>query len=244
MAHLNKNNFIVGRIGNLVYKEFNGKQIIQSRPEEVKQTKNTKRSSSEFIRCSKWAKRLRISLIPFLLGLTDSFMYKRFTGQMYLALLSNKNSIKEERTPFNADMSALNGFDFNSHSPFKAYFLPEISCEVNALNQVKVMLPAMNAKTDLVYASSCYQAELIVCVLAANFVLGSALVEHHFIVPLDSSDPIQAETNWTSPALPENYFVMVSAKLLFFNNNVYSGKNYVNTKGLNPAMVVLASKTV
>ena len=172
MSRLSKKNIISGRIGNLVFREFNGKQIVQSRPEEVKQTKATQLSSSEFTQCSRWAKGLRLFLIPFLVGLTDSYMYKRFTGQLYSALQSNTDLPKGQRNPCNADMSALAGFEFNIHSPFVAYFFPALTATLDAQRRLTVTIPELEPKTEMVFAARTTQAELLVYVLATIFQLG------------------------------------------------------------------------
>lgn len=243
MARISKKNIISGRIGDLVFREFNGKQVVQTRPEEMKQTKATQMSSSEFTRCSRWAKWLRLFLIPVLVGLTDSFMYKRFTGQLYTALQSNIHLLKGERNPCNADMSALAGFEFNTHSPFVAYFFPALTASLDAHRQLTVTIPAFDPKTEMVFAGRTTQAELLVYVLATNFDQTAPITEDHFILPIHKNTPLQATTLWTSPVLPENYFVLVTAKLLFYTTNTFTVKNYINSKEMSPAIVVLAAKT-
>jgi len=122
MAQLNNKKAFSGLIGNLVFRTLNGQQIVQSRPNKVKQTSNTKASASEFRQCSTWAKQLRLDLFAFLNNDTDSYMFRRLTGSLYNALMSNTLIPKGQRTPLNATMSDLVGFDFNSNSPFQDYF--------------------------------------------------------------------------------------------------------------------------
>lgn len=52
MARLDKNKFLIGVIGNLVFKNLDGKQIIQSKPDNIKQSRHTKLSGSESRSCS------------------------------------------------------------------------------------------------------------------------------------------------------------------------------------------------
>jgi len=162
MARLDSKNNIKGLVGNLVFKTLNGKQIIQSRPTHVRQTKATKASSAEFSLCSGWTKALRIGLHSFLVGLTDSYMYRRFNGQFYNALLSNTTIPKGQRTPLNADMSALAGFEFNSHSPFTHYFLPTITTTVEPQRQLTVTLPSFDPKAEMLFPDKTSKAELLV----------------------------------------------------------------------------------
>ena len=213
---------------------------MQAKPEKVNQTKATKLSSSEFTQCSRWTKILRLSLIPFLVGLTDIYMYRRLTGQLYKALQSNAAIAKGERTPCNSDMSALVGFEFNTHSPFADYFLPKLDIRLDSGRQLRVAIPEFEPKTEVVFAEKTHQAELIVYVLATNLVPNKAAIETHFILPIERQTALIPETHWISFALPEGCFVMVSAKILYYNTNKFTAKNYVNSKELNPACVVFA----
>jgi len=241
MARINNKNILSGRIANLVFRNVGGKQIVQSRPEDMKQTKATKLSSSEFTQCSRWAKSLRLALIPFLVGLTDNYMYKRFTGKLYAALQTNTTMPKGLRTPLNADMSELAGFEFNTHSPFVDYFFPKIDVSLDSQRQLRVIIPEFEPKTELVFAEKTFQAELVVYVLATNLEPNTVAIETHFILPIERQAGLAPETNWTSFAVPAGYFVMVSAKILYFNTNKFTVKNYINSKELNPACVIFAA---
>jgi hypothetical protein len=240
MARINKKNILSGRIANLVFRNVEGKQIVQSRPENMKQTLATKLSSTEFTQCSRWAKSLRISLIPFLVGLTDTYMYRRLTGQLYQALQSNTAMLKGLRTPCNADMSGLAGFEFNTHSSFADYFLPNVDVSLDSQRKLNIIIPEFEPKTEVVFAEKTYQAELVVYVLATNLEPNKAAIEAHFILPIERQATLIPETHWTSFALPADYFVLVTAKLMYYNTNMFTVKNYVNNKELNPACVVFA----
>jgi hypothetical protein len=72
MARLDKNKFLSGVIGNLVFRNLDGKQIVQSKPDKIKQSKMTKLSGSEFRSCSQWAKMIRQHLYNFLINQNDS----------------------------------------------------------------------------------------------------------------------------------------------------------------------------
>ena len=107
MARIDKNKFLSGAIGDLVFRNLDGKQVVQSKPDGVKQSRLTKLSGNEFRNCSKWAKMLRYNLNDFLAQQTDGYMYRRFTGQLYKALQSNTSLMKGERTPLNCHLEAL-----------------------------------------------------------------------------------------------------------------------------------------
>lgn len=243
MARINKKNIISGKIGNLVFRNLDGKQVVQAKPEKVNQTKFTKLSSSEFTQSSRWAKSLRLSLIPFLVGLTDTYMYRRLTGQLYQALQTNTKIAKGQRTPCNSDMSELNGFEFNTHSPFVDYFLPKLDVSLDAQRQLNVTIPEFEPKTEVLFAEKTYQAELLIYVIATNLDPNTAAIETHFILPIERQTALIPETQWSSFALPAGCFVLVSAKIMYYNMNKFTVKNYVNSVKLNPACVVFAGAT-
>jgi hypothetical protein len=149
--------------------------------------------------------------------------------------------LKGQRTPCNTNMSALVGFEFNTHSPFVDYFSPKLNVTLDSQRQLNVVIPEFVPKTEVVFAEKTYQAELVVCVLASNLEPNTAAIETHFFLPIERQTAIIQETQWTSLALPADYFVMVSAKIMYYNTNTFTAKNYVNNKELNPACVVFAN---
>lgn len=117
---------------------------------------------------------LRISLIPFLIGLTDTYIYKRLTGQLYQALQTNTAKLKRQCTPCNADMSAL-----------ADYFLPKLAIRLDSQCQLKALIPKFEPKTEVVFAEQTYQAQLVVSVLATNLKPEKTVVETHLILPIE-----------------------------------------------------------
>ena len=241
MARLNNKKAFSGLIGNLVFRTLEGQQIVQSRPNSVKQTSNTKASALEFRHCSIWAKQLRLDLWAFLNKDTDSYMFRRLTGNFYKAVMSNTNILKGQRTPLNANMSDLVGFDFNLNSPFKDYFLPEIEVTVNSQKQITVVVPELEPKTQVKYPERTIEAELLVYVYAGTLVANAPITEAFVTIPIDRAAIVLPETSWTSPVLPDNHLVVVSAKLLYYTHNKFTGKNYLNNAQLSPSMILFAN---
>ncbi len=238
MARINDKRQFRGAIGNVVFKTLDGKEIVQSRPSRLKQTAGTKISSSEFQQCSTWSRLLREGLDPFLLGRTDSYMYRRFTGAFYNALQTNEELPKGARTPLNADMTDLAGFEFNAHSPFEYYFTPPISAELDEQRQVTISLPAFNPQADMHFAEHTHKAELLLYVYATNLQTNAALTEDYTVINLDQNTALLSGINWTSCPMPEGCFILVCAKLMYYNVNKFSAKDYVNSSQLSPAVIV------
>ncbi len=238
MARISSKNIATGRVAHLVYRNLNGQQIVQVHPGKLKQTQATKASGSEFRQCSSWAKQLRVGLHSFLVDLTDSYMYRRLTGQLYHAILANTDKPRGERTPLTSDMKSLEDFEFNTHSPFSRYFKSEIAVAMDAERKITVTIPALDSGTDLHFPQEADKAELIVLVYATDFGDSQNPFENFFTLNLQQNTALSEATAWTSAPVPEGFFVMATAKLLFYSTNPFSGRNYCNSKTLNPAMVL------
>ncbi len=243
MARVHAKNSISGLVGKVVYKTLNGAQIIQSRPKKFKQTAATKVSSAAFLQCSQWTKTLRLGLTPFLVGLTDSFMYRRLTGQCYQALLNATTLPVDQRTFLDTDMSALAGFEWNTHSPFAHFCTVPITTTRNALRQVTVTVPEIHPTTDLQFPDHTSHAELLVYVYALNFEPNAPTADACWVLPIAKNGPTLPPAVWTTPPLPENYAVVVSAKLLYYEANRLTARHYVNSKQLNPARILWMGTT-
>lgn len=244
MGRISKKNIISGSIANLVFRDLGGKQIVQSHPGSLKQTQATKASSSEFRQCSSWARQLRMGLTSFLAGQTDSYMYRRLTGQLYNALLGNTHLPKGERTPLNASMKDLEGFDFNIHSPFKDYFAPGITTVMDAERQLHITVPALDPGSQMLFPRGVYNAELLVLAYATHFKYNASLVDVFFTLPMERHVAIAQKTVWTSPPLPEGCLVMVTAKVLYYTPDKFMGRKYSNSKTLNPATILFCDTTL
>jgi hypothetical protein len=243
MARLDKNKFLSGVIGNLVFRNLDGKQIVQSKPDKIKQSTMTKLSGSEFRSCSQWAKMIRQYLYNFLINQNDSYMYRRLTGSLYRAIRSNTAIFKGERTPLNSNLDELVGFDFNSNSAFKDYFLPTVLVVLTNERQVQVTLPEFKPKSEVVFPERTGHAELLVYVMTTSLKYNTAVVDDYFIVPMTNNATLIPATVWTSLILPESHFVLVTAKIMYYNNDKFTVKNYINSKAMNPSTILMAKHT-
>jgi hypothetical protein len=240
MATLGNKKSFSGMVGNVVFKSLNGQQVVQSRPTNIRQTTATKKSASEFGSCSQWARQLRNGLSPFLVGLTDSTMHSRFSAAVYNAIKSNTALPRGERTPLNSNMESLHGFEFNTHSPFANNFKPPITAGLTSTKEVAVALPAFDPETEMTFLAGCTTARLAVYMYATNLKDPESTLAFHSLLALDKQTTVPAQNLLTTTPLPDGYFVLVSAKLLYYNANVLTESNYLNTKEFSPAMVLLA----
>ncbi len=240
MAQITKNKLITGILGKVVFREVGNKQILLSKAGKVKQTKSTQLSGSEFRQCSSWSKRLRSGLKSFTAGQTDSTMHGRLTGKLYQAIQTNTEQPKGNRTPMNSDMDLLGGFEFNTHSPFTDYCALTLTAIQNEQKQIIVTVPELHPKADMKFMPNTTGAELLLYVVAMTLEGPAHFVEGYTLLPIDKNTAVVPETVWSGPVIPEGYFVVVCAKLLYYAPNKFTEKEYVNHKGCNPAQLIMA----
>lgn len=137
-------------------------------------------------------------------------------------------------------MESLKGFEFNTHSPFAAYFKPAILAELTLNKEVAVTISALDPQTEVIFPAGCTTAKLAIYMYATDLKDPENTLVFHSLLPINKSTAVPAQNLLTTTPLPEGYFILVSAKLLYYNANLLTESNYLNTKDFSPAMVVLA----
>jgi hypothetical protein len=238
MATQGSKNQIRGAIGPVIYQQQNGKTIIRSKPASIRQTKATKSSSNEFQYCSRWSKFLRAGLKPLWLGNTDSLVSQRLTAALYAALQRNTTFPKGERNWSNTDMSSLAGFETNMHSPFDSYCRVEIEAGMTASRTLSITLPQLVTAQSIRYPDRCNDAELVCCITATAISTGELMkmVSENF--PLPKSTAILDPQTFETEPLPEDCILVAAVQLVFYRSNSVSGRYSLNTKKINPGVLL------
>lgn len=73
---------------------------------------------------------------------------------------------------------------------------------------------------------------------ATDFNYNTPVVDAFFTLPIEQTQSIQNELIWVSPELPQGYFAMVTAKILYYTTSKFTEKHYINSKEFNPSMIV------
>lgn len=238
MASQGHKNQLNGAIGPIIFQQRYGKTIVRSKPDRIRQTQATKSSGSEFQYCSRWSKYLRLGLQPLWLGNTDSLVSQRLTALLYTTLQKNTALPKGERNWSNTDISSLKGFEVNSHSLFDSYFKMEIGAELTASRTLKITVPELITAQSIRYPDGCTDAELVCCITATRISTGELVntVVESFALP-KSSNALNIPA-FESESLPAGCIILAAAQLVFYGNNIVSGRHALNTKKLNPGTLL------
>jgi hypothetical protein len=108
--------FISGKIANLIFYEFRGKECVRTMPKKVRQTKATKASALQFGKAARISRGLREGLMQVLPNVKDRRLMHRFNNVVLQSLLQNSSA--KVKMPLNpADLKGFNffeGSEFNS----------------------------------------------------------------------------------------------------------------------------------
>lgn len=236
-----KNKFIVGSIGEFVYRELNGKQIIQTKPAKGK-VNITDTSMSAAVRmgkCSALAKYIRQSFQKVINGCYDGRMVNRLNAEIsaIIGQCTVGNDISFGRYSF----CSLSGFDFNTHSPIRENtgFSPAVK---QAEGILTVSLPDIVIPEQLKFPAGASNCEITMSVSMIR-------LKDNYIAQYPLRQSLHAERNLrVLPAhdftfvIPSGclYILSMSLKYSSVKNNI--GTVY-NTKLFNPVGILDAGQT-
>ncbi|PZW39038.1 hypothetical protein LX95_02178 [Mesonia algae] len=239
MAQLDKHNRIVGGLGNLVFRQVNGKTILQAKPGKngVKQTKQTKLSASDFGTASRTTKALSVSLRRLFLTYYDHQMFNRFRKTIYQAMLSNTEISKGKKDLCKGDFSLLNGFEFNLSSLFTEYCRLMVNCTLTPSQEILIETGNLNPKTQIHWLSPDHRAEI--CYLVSTYEQNTYKPLHEEVFKINVTffdDPLASQTFTTLP-LTSPCLVIVSSCIHYYKEDVLMGSISLNDKELHPAKI-------
>lgn len=240
MAVQDSKGLIRGAVGNLIFKVVDGKQIIQARPLNVKQSKKSKKSSKIFGLCSSQATEIRGKLKPWILGCCDGNVTARFLGACLRAFKSEVNNHLESPNIILADMNGLKGFEFNVSSPLSNFFDGSVSVFGEPDIGLRVKIPSFIPKESLRYPVQCQN--VVFKIIAFHSTLGvkssDVILQKEWIIEKDQN--VHEEMIFDIDPIPTQGITMVLVQLLFFKNKSKVGKVFLSSKKLHPMQVVYA----
>ncbi|WP_207424494.1 hypothetical protein [Desertivirga brevis] len=141
MAVIDTKGVIHGSVSNIVYRSWRDLNVVQMKPNKVKQTLSSKEASLEFGLCSSTARIIRQAFKWTYKGY-DGGMINRCTSAVRKAVSASAKE-RGERDIHDGDMSFLKGFQFNNNSPVDKVLRVRASAELSQENKVIIHLPAV-----------------------------------------------------------------------------------------------------
>lgn len=246
MARINAKGHLSGIVGPVYFRVLNGKPIVQSKPGKgkVKQAATTKAGASEFGAASKTAKGIRLSLFSILQDFTDIGMFRRFTTVVYEAVKANDTIAKGNRRLADGDLSLLEGFEFNSNSPFGKHstLSPQITYGPNG-KLVISMDEIASAEAFKITHPKASGIEFRVLVTVVDKHSGMYFKDEHFSVATARASAKVPAQEWTTDVMPAGHLVLVTAALRYYREDRQAGNISLNSKELHPCRIVRAFLT-
>lgn len=228
---------LTGVIGNAIVRKGRNVQIIQSKPIQVKQTQETKKSANLFGKASTLSKYMR-KLVGHTYGSNnDTGMINRLTTLNRVLLA---HCLQPETQTFNFEtdsFSKLAGFEFNTKSPLANSLW--VQPEINLLNQtLQINLPALEIPAQLNFHNDAKACDLELEVAVLSLQPGYNKASYHATVEIAKSQQMLPAQSW-EVELPLGCLAVVAIGLKYFtlHNNI---KTPLNSGKFHPAGIVAA----
>jgi hypothetical protein len=145
-----KKSMLLGRAGELSFKELNGKNVVSKPADHVNQTPQTINASLQYGNAVRLASQIRFDMDPILNDKPDPSMSTRLSNDLNLILRHACHQTTKQYHFKKSSFERLNGFEFNTNSPFSTYvwLKPEVSLIDNRLT---VGIPELVITDDLIF---------------------------------------------------------------------------------------------
>lgn len=238
MAIRDAKGLIRGRIGEVVFKVVNGKQVMYQVPEDVKQSMLSKKSAKMFGVCSKQTSILMGRLRPWLGGKVDNRQAARLRGACLGILKDNDRRGVVSADLGTANMSDLKGFEFNIDAPFEKYFRGVIQITGEPTNGIQVVIPSFEPSLEINFIKGCEAVDFHLLAIHYDFNDPGIIDAFHRVWSVSQNVEVDQERRFSIDPLTRPGITIIVVQLLFFRNTSKFGKEYLNDKNCFPAQIV------
>lgn len=245
MARIDKDGLIRGKIGDFIYRNYRGKQIVQRIADETKTSEKVKKNNSEFGYASSKESTIRNFFLEQLDLMNDGNLHNRHRKVLYELLIHNHSKEAHQRKILDGNPKQYIGLNFNVNSKWEdvmPYYLP-INEEVNKLT---VSIPELYAKSfqqkvkDMAFDH--LKLSLILCSIDPDLEQNpNVIVYNQREFTVYQNQKLEA-TNWEIPNLPPNRFLLLIGKIEYFEMNPVFGLKSLKSKEFCPACVLYGAK--
>jgi len=168
MARVKKNGSLSGAIRNVVFVNDGGREFVRARPDRIKQTAHTKAAAGVFGLVSSREKTFRLQVLR-MLGVPAPQYFAAKHRARIRKTVTGDNSISEEAGTGFGNPQALAGFSFNPKLEWESCtnFFPAF--EMEAAGEMKVHLPELKWKNQIIPPKNTGSAVLTLLALSADF---------------------------------------------------------------------------
>jgi hypothetical protein len=237
MAQIKKG-YIKGTVGEGIYRESNGRQLLSSQPKTMKQTSATKLHQVSFGKISVLTSRFRSSIAHLLNGFEDGTMANRLTQEFYQCIKSGFDMRTGDYTFEPDTFDGLSNFSFNTSSAVRmsVNIKPSITFENQKL---KISVPEFEVLSKIAFPKHAELCELGVVIAIYNLRTGTRVEALQGIkFKIDKEQKIFTRQDLEYDA-PEDCLYIIN----LFNYFYYYFQTYptlMNNSNFNPAGIYKA----
>ena len=226
MARIDKDGVLRGKIGDLIYRNYRGKQIVQRVADETKKSEKVKKNNTEFGYASSKESFIRKFYIDTLKLHNDGNLHNRHRKILYELLIHNLDKNEFERKLIDGNAKQYIGLDFNINSSWEKYMPYYINIK-EAEKKINIEIPSLHSK---LFFKSVKNLNIDHLKLSFNVISidpdliqepNAILLNQREIVlyPNQKTDPL----DWEILNLPPNRFILVIGKIEYYEMNSVFG---------------------
>ncbi|WP_256012362.1 hypothetical protein [Desertivirga xinjiangensis] len=236
MARIDKNGIIHGSKANDVYREYQGKQVIQSKPKEFKQTPNSQEGNLEFSLSSTTAMAIRHAFGYTYAGY-DGKMVNRLNSAVYSCILASSKE-RGERDLNDADLSYLEGFQFNNNSPTDKVFKKKPKAYLDAENKILIDIPSLSYY-DI---KSSHTGDYLLRFVVIAFHFKNKAFHYNGLkeITIRRGETLEGGEIRLEDELLKGRVIMLSMSLHGYHNDHFGGVQTINSSSWSPSEILAA----
>jgi hypothetical protein len=201
------NNFIKGRVGNLVFQEFRGKQGVRTLGDTSKRTAGSERSSNRFGIGQRCGATLRWELAPAIPFPKDKSMQGYFGGAItkWIAATGEQGPVPQTALSF------LQDFSFNSLTNIRERWKVNLLFSQSSLPVFQLLVPGFVPKDMVIAPANTAKLLCTIATAACSLPDGILTGSHHFSYEMPYNNQPVAAQLLDIPVSPAEGSLLVTA---------------------------------
>ena len=245
MAELDPKTGLKGNIGDLVFRNVNGKTIVQSRPDTGGKARKgrAKQTATDFGRASQTTSRLIGGLRPFIGNMYDSQFFNRFRKAVYQGMKMNDTLPQGSFDLWQGEPTVLEGLEADLKNQYSQYVqMRGLQLNLKA-GTLEISVPEFKADNHLHWPVKASEAELGYWISVYDSKTYQVQRHEFFRIPIPHKTQRIPATQYTATALPAEALLLVTAGVLYYTADFRMGKVCINSKAFNPTQVLKVFRT-
>lgn len=242
MAIIDHKGFVRGTVGPSVFRKYREKNIIQSKPRKHKLTANTLTSAAEFGLISSAAATMRYAFEP-AYGYSDGKLNGRAFSAISKCIRNSSGTISGQRDLHDADLSYLEGLEFNMNSPLSETFLIKPQISKTDEDKIIISMPALDMRSTFKKPRSLARKGNL---LRIRFLLVAFNYRQNFFEYIDNQETdyfeykmAESRTIIMNGSAPEGCLLMLSMSLSLYGDNILDkSRVLLNSTEFSPSAII------